>query len=175
MSSVYLSFKPVIDRRSRVLVLGTMPGPMALAKQEYYGFPGNHFWPIVVRLFGGREPMTYPQKLRLLKKNRVALWDTIRSCERVGASDGRIRCIVPNDIPGLIRRHPGIRVIFLNGRLAEKLYRKYAAARVGLPVVTLPSTSPAHAAMSFPRKLKAWRAVKEGSHRACSKGMRRVQ
>lgn len=172
---VLKSFKPVVDRRSRVLVLGTMPGPVALAKQEYYGFPGNHFWPIMARLFGGREPMTYPQKLRLLKKNRVALWDTIRSCERAGAGDSQIRCAVPNDIAKLIRRHPGIRVVFLNGRLAEKLYRKHCASRIDRPTVTLPSTSPAHAAMSFERKRKAWRAVKEGSHRACPKGMLRVQ
>lgn len=152
------SFKPVIDRRSRVLILGTMPGPVALSKREYYGFPGNHFWPIMARLFGAREPLTYPQKIRLLRKNRVALWDTIASCERMGASDGRIRCVVPNDLPALIRRYPGIRVIFLNGRLAEKLYRKHSTPEIGLPTITLPSTSPAHAAMSFPCKLKVWSA-----------------
>ena len=85
------SFKPVVDQRSRVLILGTMPGPVALARQEYYGFPGNQFWPIVIRLFGGREPMSYRQKIRLLKKNRVAQWDTIASCEWTGASDGAVK------------------------------------------------------------------------------------
>jgi hypoxanthine-DNA glycosylase len=155
------SFKPVIDRRSRVLIVGTMPGPVALARREYYGFPGNHFWPILVRLFGAREPLNYARKIRLLRKNRVALWDTIASCERIGASDGRIRRVVPNDIPGLIRRYPGVRIVFFNGRLAETLYRKHGGRTVGLPARTFPSTSPAHAAMSFRRKLKAWSAVKE--------------
>lgn len=165
-NSTLKSFKPVVDRRSRVLILGTMPGPVALAREEYYGFPGNHFWPIVIRLFGASESLTYRQKLRLLKENQVALWDTIAHCERVGAGDGQIRCVVPNDIPALIRRYPGIQVIFLNGRLAEKLYRKHAAPKIGLPTCTLPSTSPAHAAMSFQRKLAAWRAVKReaGNH-----------
>ncbi|MBI3312427.1 MAG: DNA-deoxyinosine glycosylase [Candidatus Omnitrophica bacterium] len=155
------SFKPLVDRRSRVLILGTMPGPVALARREYYGFPGNHFWPIMARLFGAREPLAYPRKVRLLKKNRVALWDTIASCERAGASDGKIRRVAANDVPALIRRYPGIRVVFLNGRLAEKLYRKHSAHRVRLPTITLPSTSPAHAAMSFQRKLKAWSVVKK--------------
>lgn len=137
-----------------------MPGPRALARREYYGFPGNHFWPIMVRLFGAKGPLSYRRKIRLLKENGVALWDTIGSCERVGASDGAIRCAVPNDIPSLIRRYPGIRKIVLNGRLAEKLYRKHSADRIDRPAVALPSTSPAHAAMSFPRKRKAWGVIK---------------
>lgn len=172
------SFKPVMDRRSRVLILGTMPGPVALAQREYYGFSGNHFWPIMARLFGAQEPLTYRQKIQLLRKNRVALWDTIRSCERVGASDGRIRCVVPNDISELICRYPGIRVIFLNGRLAEKLYRKHSAPRISLPTVTLPSTSPAHAAMGFQRKRNAWRAVKREVDRpfhACQGRLSRIE
>ena len=155
------SFKPLVDARSRVLILGTMPGPVALERREYYGFPGNHFWPIMARLFGAREPLTYARKLRLLRKNRVAVWDTIRSCERAGAGDGEIRRVVPNDIPALIRRHPGVRVVFLNGKLVEKLYRKHAAHRVLLPAITLPSTSPAHASRSFEQKLKAWGVVKD--------------
>ena len=169
------SFKPIVDKCSRVLILGTMPGPVALARQEYYGFPGNHFWPIMAGLFGGNQPMTYAQKIRLLKKNRVAVWDTIRACERVGASDGRIRCAVLNDIPGLIRRYPGIQVIFLNGKLAETLYRRHSAPKVRRPVIALPSTSPAYAAMSFQRKLKAWSAVKKWMVPPCSRPSRCVQ
>lgn len=154
------SFKPHVDRRSRVLILGTMPGPMALEKQEYYGFPGNQFWPIMAKLFGAREPLSYPAKLRLLKAHRVALWDTIQCCRRVGASDGAIQDAVANDIPALIRRYPGIRRVFLNGKLAETLYRTYSAPTLSLPTTTLPSTSPAHATKSFQEKLTCWGAVK---------------
>ena len=49
--SVLRSFKPFADSNSKIIILGTMPGPMALAKQEYYGFTGNHFWKILFRLF----------------------------------------------------------------------------------------------------------------------------
>ena len=138
-----------------------MPGPAALAKQEYYGFSGNQFWPIMAALFGARGPLTYAQKLRLLRTHRVALWDTIRSCRRVGASDGAIRDVVANDLPALVRRHPGIRRIFLNGTLAATLYRTHASPQISLPTMTLPSTSPAHATRSFEEKLKRWGAVKD--------------
>ncbi len=156
------SFSPVADRRSRVLILGTMPGPEALRRREYYGFLGNHFWPIIQALFGaGGRPLSYPEKVRLVRKNGIALWDTIGSCEREGASDGAIRSVTPNDIPGLLKKYPDIRLIVLNGKLAEKLYRKHSAANVNRPTLTMPSTSPAHAAMSFSEKLKRWQAIRK--------------
>ncbi len=51
--AILRSFAPFVDCRSRILILGTMPGPVALKRQEYYGFPGNHFWKIIfVRIPG---------------------------------------------------------------------------------------------------------------------------
>jgi G:T/U-mismatch repair DNA glycosylase len=37
MTPLLRSFKPLINKRSRVLILGSMPGPEALRKQQYYG------------------------------------------------------------------------------------------------------------------------------------------
>ena len=146
-----------MDRRSRVLILGTMPGPEALRRRQYYGFPGNHFWPILQKLFGleGR-PLSYPEKIRLLKTNQIALWDVIASCQREGAGDSEIRCVTPNKIHQLLKAHPNIRKIFVNGKTAERLFKLHFSKEVKVPVACLPSTSPAHAAMSFQEKLKRW-------------------
>src|SRR5690349_18693244 len=57
------SFPPFADARSRVLVLGSMPGPEALRKQQYYGFPGNHFWKIMVDLLAPGRTLDYPEKV----------------------------------------------------------------------------------------------------------------
>ena len=160
-----------MDRRSRVLILGTMPGPVALKRRQYYGFPGNHFWPVIQALFapGDGRPLSYPQKIRLLKKNRIALWDVIGSCEREGASDSAIRCVTPNRIPQLLKRYPRIRTVFVNGKTAERLFRRYFGEKVKLPVICLPSTSPAHAAMSFREKLKRWEVVREAIRRVSAR------
>lgn len=156
------SFKPVADRRSRVLILGTLPGPTALRRRQYYGFPGNHFWPILQELFGvpGR-PLPYPRKIRLLKENGVALWDVIARCRRPGASDSAITGVTPNRIPELLRKYPNIRAVFVNGKTAERLFRLHFEERVRIPIIGLPSTSPAHASMSFRQKLRRWRRVKK--------------
>ncbi|MBI3322493.1 MAG: DNA-deoxyinosine glycosylase [Candidatus Omnitrophica bacterium] len=160
--SVLSSFKPVVDRKARVLILGTMPGPVALSRRQYYSFPGNHFWPILQELLGsGGRALSYPQKIRLLRKNRIALWDVIASCRRRGASDSAITCAAPNRVPELLKKHPGIRVVFVNGKTAERLFHLHFGGGTKLPVICLPSTSPAHASMSFREKLRRWRRVKK--------------
>jgi hypoxanthine-DNA glycosylase len=139
-----------------------MPGPEALRRRQYYGFPGNHFWPIIQTLFGaGDRPLSYPEKIRLLKTNRIALWDVIASCRRVGASDSAITHVTPNRIPELPQNHPDIRVVFVNGKTAERLFRMHFREKVKLPVQALPSTSPAHAAMSFKTKFRHWRTIQK--------------
>lgn len=139
-----------------------MPGPVALRRRQYYGFPGNHFWPVIQTLFGaGDRPLSYPEKIRLLKTNRIALWDVISSCRRAGASDSAITYVTPNRIPELLRKYPNIRKVFVNGKTAERLFRMHFGDRVKLPVIRLPSTSPAHAAMSFKEKLKRWKVIRK--------------
>lgn len=153
------SFEPFADKKSKILILGTMPGPMALAKQEYYGFTGNHFWKIMFRLFEVKNPLTYLEKIALLKTNRIALWDVFKSCEREGALDSKIRCEEYNDIPGLLKTYPNIKTIFLNSRTAEQNFQEQFSKSIKIPAHYLPSTSPAHASLSFEKKLKAWSVI----------------
>ena len=155
------SFKPFADKNSRILILGTMPGPTALRKQEYYGFAGNHFWKIIFQLFGVTAPLSYPQKKKLLRRNRIALWDVFKSCERKGALDSAIRCMDYNNIPGLLKKYPNIKTIFLNSRTAEKVFLQHFSKKIKRPFYYLPSTSPAHAGMPFSQKLKAWSQIKK--------------
>lgn len=155
------SFKPFADARSRILILGTMPGPEALRRGEFYGFPGNHFWKIMFRLFDVPETQDYQQKIELLRREHIALWDVIDSCWRLGAADNAIKNVKPNSIDKLIKRHKDIRTIFLNGKTAEKLYNRYFADKIQIAAFTLPSTSPAHASMSLDKKTREWSVIKK--------------
>ncbi|MCG3175588.1 MAG: hypothetical protein MOGMAGMI_00521 [Candidatus Omnitrophica bacterium] len=157
--TVLRGLAPIIDERSRILILGTMPGPVALARRQYYGFPGNHFWKVLPAVLGEPAVEAYPARLELLRRHHIALWDVLKTCRREGALDAEIRDGVPNDLPALIAAHPAIGAVFLNGRLAERLYRRWFGGHLHLPVRTLPSTSPAHASQSLDRKIDAWRAI----------------
>ncbi len=161
MTPLLRSFKPFADKNSRVLVLGSMPGPEALRKQQYYGFNGNHFWTIIPTLLGKKKPESYQEKLKLIRSHRIALWDVLESCVRPGALDSAIRCVTPNNIPRLLKKYPHIRAVFINGRTAHKIFHKSFGEKIKHPIFYLPSSSPAHASLSLPEKIKKWGVIKK--------------
>lgn len=159
------SFAPVVTPESRILVLGTMPGAMSLAKQEYYGFPHNAFWRIMASLTGTPQvPEAYEGRLEMLRTAGIALWDVCHSCRREGSLDSNILDEVPNDITGLLSAHPSIRGVAFNGGPAHRLFKKHIGLNTigeGREVLVMPSTSPANASWSFDRKLAAWSELKK--------------
>ena len=151
----------MVDAHSKVLILGSMPGPEALRKQQYYGFEGNHFWTLIPRLFGIGKPAPYEDRIKLVKQKGIALWDVLETCIRPTAMDSRIKNPKPNRIPELLAAHPGIQAVFVNGRTAHKIFMKNFAGQINKPVYYMPSTSPAHAAMTLDEKLKKWALIKK--------------
>ncbi|MBB6673886.1 DNA-deoxyinosine glycosylase [Cohnella nanjingensis] len=140
------SFPPVVDERSQCLILGSMPGVASLQLHQYYGNARNYLWPILYALHGLPGPdERYEDRLSFARAQGFALWDTIASCVREGSLDSNIRELQPNDIPGLLRAYPAIRVIACNGAKSHgELLRHFG----GTPevraraVLRLPSTSP---------------------------------
>ena len=103
MSLKLQSFGPIADKHSRVLVLGTMPGAMSLAKRQYYGHPRNAFWPIMARLCDRELPEDYALRKAMLLDAGIALWDVCGECEREGSLDSNICHEKPNRIDELLR------------------------------------------------------------------------
>ena len=162
------SFPPLEDRHARVLILGSMPGAASLAADQYYAHPRNHFWPIMGRLFAAGPELPYAKRVRRLKSCGIAVWDVLESCVRPGSLDADIEegSIAVNDFAGFFDAHPGIGAVFFNGAKAESAYRRHVlkglpAAAGALPALRLPSTSPAHAALSLDRKLALWEMLRK--------------
>jgi len=160
------SFAPVMAPGARLLILGSMPGVESLRQQRYYAHPRNQFWPIMASILGMAPEASYAERLQALQEAGVALWDVLKHCERPGSLDSSIVATseFPNDIPGLLQANPGIRVLAFNGRKAESTFQRHLAARSRLVVpdlnfLLLPSTSPAHAAMSAARKAENWQTL----------------
>ena len=151
-----VSFAPVWRADAELLILGSMPGVESLRQQQYYAFRHNAFWPIMGTIFHFDHTLPYPKRLDCLRKNRVALWDVLKFCERDGSLDADIRHALPNDLPALLEKCPNITRILCNGSAAATHFRR-AFPRL-VPLMTLlPSTSPAAARLSFPQKLLAWK------------------
>ena len=159
-------FPLIADAHARVLILGSLPGQMSLQRQQYYAQPHNAFWKIMGRLFGAGPELTHEECAQRLVQNGIALWDVCAAAQRPGSLDAAIvhSSVVPNDLAAFIESHPDVVLICFNGAKAADLYRRLVLP--GLPATmrairteTLPSTSPAHAAMPFEEKLRRWAAA----------------
>ena len=136
-----------------------MPGAQSLALSEYYGNPRNHFWQLVFTICNEPYSTDYQTKKNLILKNNIALWDVLQACERVGSLDSTILKEIPNDFNGFLKAHPHINHIFFNGQQAAKFFKKHVVIDSRYILVTLPSTSPANAGISFEGKLALWQQI----------------
>lgn len=118
-------FPPIARRDATTLVLGSLPGRRSLEMQQYYAHPQNSFWRIVEEIFETDSPLPYTRRAGILTAHRVALWDVLAAAERPGSLDASIvhASASANDFGRFFRRHPAIRRVFFNGRMAEELYR----------------------------------------------------
>jgi TDG/mug DNA glycosylase family protein len=162
------SFAPVARRDAAVLILGSLPGRRSLERQQYYAHPQNAFWKIIAGLFGAASSLPYTRRLKILTANQIALWDVLAAAERPGSLDSSIvpHSAVANDFAEFFRAHPRIRRVYFNGQKAETLFRRRVLPALGpefagIHFECLPSTSPAHAGMTFAKKLDRWTRIKE--------------
>lgn len=153
------SFPPVVDADTRVLVLGSLPGEVSLARQRYYAHPQNQFWRLIGAVAGLElEPLAYEERLQALLGRGIGLWDTVGAARRRGSLDGNIRDIEANPLPALVDTLPTLRAVAFNGGKSASLGMKQLAGRPGLTLLPLPSSSPAYT-LSFDSKLEAWRKL----------------
>lgn len=158
-------FDPIAARDARVLVLGTIPGRQSLAMGQYYANSQNAFWFIMERLFQAKAELDYEARVAMVKAAGVAVWDVLFTAERDRSVDSAIIAgsEVSNDFSAFFALHKQIRAVFFNGARAETLFRRFALPGLpqvlSLPLLRLPSTSPANARLRKNDKLEAWRAV----------------
>lgn len=178
--AVINSFSPILSLAPTKLILGSMPGKRSLQEVQYYAHPQNVFWRIIENLYNSdrvqykntdyakadHRKKLYEEKIQLIKKSDLALWDVLQGCSREGSLDSDIieSSIVINDFSAFLAKHKTIKHIYFNGAKAEQLYKRYVVPTLGepekhLPTTRLPSTSPAYAALSFENKLQAWQLM----------------
>ena len=153
---------PVIGPQTRLLVLGSFPGVASLRAQRYYGHPQNQFWRLLETLWNQPWGDTrYEERLEVLRTRGLGIWDVYASCEREGSLDSAIRHATLNNFAWVQAQCPQLQAIAHNG--GESFRHARHTQALGLPVVRLPSTSPANASWSFERKLQVWREVFEAT------------
>lgn len=155
------SFAPIATADATTLILGTMPGTKSLEIQQYYGHAQNNFWRFMFEILDEDFSNDYEIRKALLLKNKIALWDVLQFCERVGSLDSAIKNEISNDFEQFLKQHPNIKTIIFNGQKAAAFFKKYVSLNhTHYQLITLPSTSPANASKSFQSKLNEWKIIR---------------
>ena len=109
--------KPIYDKNSAILILGTIPSPKSREAGFYYSHPQNRFWRTIAAVLDEKLPTTIDEKKALLIRNKIALWDVLASCKISGADDNSIKDFVVNDFTVLFET-TSIKAVFTTGKKA---------------------------------------------------------
>ncbi len=153
------SFTPISDSSTTILILGSLPGDKSLELAEYYGHPKNRFWKIISAITDNEIPITYSEKKLLLLNNKIGVWDVVHKANRKGSLDSAIEDVEPNDLNSFIASHRNLKVIGFNGQKAEALFIKFFKINTALKYISLPSSSPANAGITFENLSKVWEQI----------------
>lgn len=155
------SFPHVTDANTKILILGSLPGEASLARSQYYAHPQNKFWKLMGDVIGLElVELAYESRLSVLLEHQIGLWDVIANAQRNGSLDSDIRDHTHNDLLALIVNLPELTTIAFNGGTAAKLGMKVLEEHaLRYRILQLPSSSPAHASLSYAQKLDIWRQL----------------
>jgi hypoxanthine-DNA glycosylase len=153
---IHHAFEMVADQRTRLLILGSLPGRKSLSARRYYANPGNQFWRLLTPVVGtDLVPLDYAQRISTLLDAGIGLWDVIGSARRFGSLDSALRDAEVRDLRGVIGDLPALRALAFNGAAAFRIGVRQMGAEPGVDLIALPSSSGAHA-VGIAAKQPAW-------------------
>ncbi len=158
MEHVIHTIPPIVSAESEILILGTMPSPKSREQAFYYAHPQNRFWPALALALDELAPTSREEKIALVLRHRLALWDVLYSCDITGASDASIKNPVPNEIPALLAQSR-IRRVLCTGSTSARLYMRLVFPQTNIPCEILPSPSAANARMRLTDLAREYRRI----------------
>lgn len=156
------------------LVLGSLPGIASMRQEQYYAHPRNAFWFIMATAFGWPKDLSYSERLQRVTDLGIGLWDVIEQARRSGSLDSAIVStgLQANPLAAVIADRRDLTQLCFNGQKAFTVFRSRVLPDIAperwsqLDVFVLPSTSPAHAALSREQKALQWHQALVGNTNA---------
>lgn len=143
---IHHAFDIVADNRTRLLILGSLPGQKSLAERRYYANPANQFWRLLGPVVGtDLVELPYEQRLETLLAAGIGLWDVIGSARRFGSLDSALRDADERDLKGAVASLPALRALAFNGKAAHRIGVRQLGEDPAVDLIALPSSSGAHA------------------------------
>ena len=151
-------FKEIKDENSQILILGSFPSVVSREQNFYYMNKNNRFYKVLSKIFNEDfYNCDVEQKIKLLKKYHIALYDVVNKCFIYKSSDSSIEIVSYLNLEQIIEVTK-ISTIFLNGKVSYNLFiKKYP--NILYPAIYLPSTSSANAKMKLEQLVDKWKII----------------
>ena len=156
--------KPICEKDSKILILGSLPGEESIKNQRYYDNKFNHFWKLLSFVFEDKyiDFNNYEEKISFLQKHKIALWDVIKCADREGSLDNNIKNEEYNDLD-FVFNNSSIDCVYVNGRKAEASLKKYMELKeITIIYKYLPSSSALNTKHTALEKSKLWKKIIKG-------------
>ena len=150
---------PIVDKNSRILILGSLPGMVSIERQQYYANPGNQFWKIIFGLYEQPVPNYYEEKVSFLRSKGIAIWDVLHQAEREGSLDAKIKEGALNDFNSFFKQYPYIKSVYFAGQKAYNESYLMQRSHRDKAYYLLPSTSAANTHKNLDGKIEEWRCI----------------
>ena len=95
-------FKPIFDKNSKILILGSFPSVVSRKFGFYYANPQNRFWRVLAGILNTPLPESIDEKIKFLLAHRIAIYDVAISCEIKGSSDAKMTVVAPADLEPIL-------------------------------------------------------------------------
>ena len=155
-------FKPIFDKNSKILILGSFPSVISRNFGFYYTNPQNRFWRVLAAILKAAVPESTDEKIKFLLAHHIAIYDAAISCEIKGSSDAKMTAVAPANLQPIFKT-ANIRQVYANGGKAYEICKKYLEDEIikatKNEVIKLPSTSPANAKFSLEELTNQWSMV----------------
>ena len=155
-------FKPIFDKNSKILILGSFPSVISRKFGFYYTNPQNRFWLVLAGILNADLPESTDEKIKFLLSHHIAIYDAAISCEIDGSSDAKMSKIVPANLKPIFKE-ANITQVYANGGKAYEICKKYLENEIikatKKEVIKLPSTSPANAKFSLEKLVNEWQII----------------
>ena len=155
-------FKPIFNKNSKILILGSFPSVISRKFGFYYTNPQNRFWRVLAGILNIAVPESIDEKIKFLLSHHIAIYDAAISCEIEGSSDAKMSKIVPANLKPIFEEAK-IRQVYANGGKAYEICKKYLEDEIikatKNEVIKLPLTSPANAKFSLEKLAKEWSMI----------------
>lgn len=142
-----ICFKPISNKYSKVLILGSFPSEKSLKEGFYYGNKNNKFWKVLAKYFNEEIEDSINNKIKFLLNHNIALWDIVKTTSLKGSNDANLKkeAFEINNIENFLKQHKSIKTIFCNGKASFSIASKFFPA---IAFIYLPSTSSANVSFS---------------------------